>query len=212
MPRPPISVLKPLKGDEDELYENLRALAGQRYPEFEILCGAEDPADPALGVVRRLAAEMPAVPIRIVCGGAPIGLNPKVNNLAQLLPVARHELVLISDANVRPPPDYLAGLADQIAGPGVGLVHSPLVGVHERSVAQLLNGTGQHLQREHGEGSLPRKELEQPRDGGEPEQHDAQADDGVLVATEGHGRQQRGTLALAGQCYESGAPRGSELS
>lgn len=137
-PRPPISVLKPLKGDEDELYENLRALAGQRYPEFEILCGAEDPADPALGVVRRLAAEMPAVPIRIVCGGAPIGLNPKVNNLAQLLPVARHELVLISDANVRPPPDYLAGLADQIAGPGVGLVHSPLVGVHERSVGALL--------------------------------------------------------------------------
>jgi ceramide glucosyltransferase len=135
--RPPISILRPVRGLDDGLRENLEALARQDYPEFEILVGAEDPADPALHVVAQVRRDLPDVAIRIAAGAAPIGLNPKVNNLAQLLPLARHPYVLISDSNVRPGPDYLAAVADELA-PDVGLVHNVLVGAGEQSVGAAL--------------------------------------------------------------------------
>ena len=131
--RPFISVLKPMKGCDDELYENLVAFASQRYPGFELLFGIADWDDPAHLVARRVKREFPDCKISIHICTSRRGLNPKVNILSELSRRARSDLVLISDSNVRPGPSYLEEMARQLSEPGVGLVTHLIAGVDEQS-------------------------------------------------------------------------------
>jgi ceramide glucosyltransferase len=125
---PSITILKPVKGDEDGLYENLASLARQDYPDYEIRIGAEDAVDPALEVARRVQADHPHVHIHVHSGSRRLGLNPKVNLLAALSEEAEHEHLLISDSNVRVDPNYLRDTAAELADPEVALVTNVLVG------------------------------------------------------------------------------------
>jgi ceramide glucosyltransferase len=136
---PPISVLKPLKGVDEQLYDNLVSFAKQDYPRFELVLGCDDIADPALELAQKLRAEFPRVAITIVAGGRPIGLNPKVNNLKQLAEAARFEHVLISDSDVRVDPQYLRAVASEMGDPAVGLVSNVISGVGERSLGASLD-------------------------------------------------------------------------
>jgi ceramide glucosyltransferase len=134
---PPISVLKPLKGRDAELRENLEAFLAQDYPEFEVLFAVEDPDDPAVADVRALMRAHPDRAISLHIGGPRAGMNPKVNNLISLARRARYELFLISDADVRPPRDYLRTLAKELAA-GADLVHNLPVITRQRTFGAVL--------------------------------------------------------------------------
>lgn len=133
-----ISILKPLKGADDELYENLVAFAQLDYPCYEVLFGAEDPDDPALAVARRVQRRHPERRIRVLSGAAWSGLNPKVRVLSHLAPRAEHDWILVSDSNVRPRAGYLRDLMACQRRTGASLVHSVLAGTGARSVGAVL--------------------------------------------------------------------------
>jgi ceramide glucosyltransferase len=135
---PPVSILKPLKGVDADLKENLRSVFRLDYPDFEVILGTEEPDDPALAVAQRVAGEFPHVRSLVVTGAVPVGFNPKVNNLSNLLPRASHPLVLISDSNVRVPADYLRDLVAHRARAGGGLVWSLFRGINGRGLGGML--------------------------------------------------------------------------
>lgn len=137
---PPVSVLKPLKGVDSDLERNLRSFFHLDYPEYELVFGVHDPDDPALNVVRAVASEHPKVPVSYVASDRRVGFNPKVNNLANLLRVARYDVLVISDSNVAVQPEYLLDLTAELMQPGVGLVTSLIRG-------QDAQGLGGHLER-----------------------------------------------------------------
>jgi ceramide glucosyltransferase len=136
--QPPITVLKPLKGLDDEQVANLVSFAEQDYPRYQLVLGACDPDDPALEVARQVKARYPRLEIEVVAGAAPHGLNPKVTNLASMTRRAAHELWLISDSNVRAEPGYLADVAAEIEQPGVGMVTNIFAGVGARRLGARL--------------------------------------------------------------------------
>jgi ceramide glucosyltransferase len=123
--RPPISILKPLKGADPDLESNLRSYYLLEYPAFEILFGVQDPRDAGLAVARRVASSFPDVPTTFVVDDREVGFNPKVNNLANIAGCATHELMVISDSNVRVGPDHLDVLMERLR-PEVGLVTAPV--------------------------------------------------------------------------------------
>src|SRR5262245_44593837 len=84
--QPPVSVMKPLCGQDAGLFENLLSFADQQYPHFEIVCGVQNPTDAVIPVVERLKRERPHIPITLVVDATRRGGNLKVANLMNMLP------------------------------------------------------------------------------------------------------------------------------
>jgi ceramide glucosyltransferase len=126
-----VSILKPLKGIDPDLEENLRSIFRQSYPNFEIILGAEDANDPALEVADRISKEFPGILCHLVrgCISDLPGWNPKVRNLACLAKHASHDLILISDSNIRADANYLGDLVARRVQAAGGLVWSLFRGV-----------------------------------------------------------------------------------
>ena len=118
---PAVSVLKPLCGAEPHLYECLRSFCEQRYRQFQIVCGVRDPHDPAIEVVRRLQRERPEQDLQLAISSGEHGSNQKVANLIGLLPLARHDYLVIADSDVRVAPEYLAALIPPLEDPRTGI-------------------------------------------------------------------------------------------
>jgi ceramide glucosyltransferase len=138
-----VSVLKPLCGHDEELERNLVSYALLDYPNFEVICRADDPFDPALAIARRVAKRFPHVRFQILAGGAkrnesPIASNPKVAQLQAMLEYVRGELVLLSDSNVRTGSMDLRALAPLFSNPKVGLVYQPFYGEGEQTLGAAL--------------------------------------------------------------------------
>ena len=126
---PPITVLKPLHGDEPMLEQALASFCAQDYPAFQIVFGLQDPADPALHVLRRLRARFPHIDMSVVVDPTPHGANRKIANLINMLPAARHDTLVIADSDIHAAPDYLRHLAAALAEPGCGLVTTLYAGL-----------------------------------------------------------------------------------
>lgn len=135
---PPVSIYKPLKGLDEGLEENLRSFFRLDYPEYQLLFCVADPRDPAIEVVRRLLAEFPGRDAELIVGCSAFGLNPKVESLAMMDRFRRHDVILISDSNVRVRPEYLRETACYLGEPGVGLVTNIFTGVGERTFGAAL--------------------------------------------------------------------------
>lgn len=123
----PVSILKPLRGEDPGLLENLETFFRLRYPCFELVFSVAHKGDPAAFAVKKLLLKYPQVRARLVVSGTEVGLNPKVNNLLEAYRAATHELLLISDSNIRVEPDYLSRLSGQMRK-DVGVLTSVVVG------------------------------------------------------------------------------------
>jgi ceramide glucosyltransferase len=134
----PISILKPLKGTDPEMYQSFRSHCLQDYPEFEIIFGVSDADDPAIAFVERLQAEFTQIPIRLVLCEKILGANTKVSNLAQMLPEARHQHIVVNDSDIRVEADYLRSVATPLLVPTVGLVTCLYRGVAGASIGSRL--------------------------------------------------------------------------
>jgi ceramide glucosyltransferase len=125
---PPVTILKPLCGDEPLLEEALTSCFQQGYPEFQIVFGIQNPKDPALAVVQRLRERFPARDVAVVIDPTPHGPNRKVANLINMLPSARHDILVISDSDLHLPLNYLERLVVALEKPRTGLVTSLYIG------------------------------------------------------------------------------------
>lgn len=119
--QPPITILKPLHGDEPLLEQALTTLCLQDYPDFQIVFGVQDTADSAIAVVERLRAAFPQRDIALVVDPANHGANLKTGNLINMLPAAKHEVLAIADSDLHVRPGYLQDLVATLAVPGCGL-------------------------------------------------------------------------------------------
>jgi ceramide glucosyltransferase len=118
--RPPVTILKPLKGSGIDLYANLASFCRQDYPEYQIVCGVSDPDDPAIPIVERIRRDFPSRDVVLSIGDRP-GANRKVASLCHMIQHAKHPVLALSDADVRVRPDYLRRTVAPLAHPRAGM-------------------------------------------------------------------------------------------
>ena len=118
---PPVSVLKPVHGLEPNLEENLESFFRQDFPEFELIFCARQVSDPGLQMAQRLSFKYPGVKVRILTCGEPPWTNAKLFSLEKMWIEAAHDLLVISDSDVRVSPDYLREIIKPFANPKVGM-------------------------------------------------------------------------------------------
>jgi ceramide glucosyltransferase len=117
-----VSILKPLRGTDPEMYESFRSHCLQDYLDYEIIFGVSDANDPAVQLVEQLKSEFPQRTIRLMVCHENLGANIKVSNLAQMVREARHEYLIVNDSDIRVEPDYLRRVMAPLNDPQVGLV------------------------------------------------------------------------------------------
>ncbi len=138
----PVSILKPLKGVDPKIWESFCSHCEQDYPQFQLIFGVSDRGDPAIEVVRKLQAKYPDVPIQLIVCDRVMGANIKVSNLVQMLPMARHELMLVNDSDIRVPADYLRKVVTPLADSSIGLVTCLYRGVAGPTLGSRLEALG----------------------------------------------------------------------
>ncbi len=122
---PPVSVLKPVRGLEKNLKQNLRTIATQDYPNYQVIYSVQDPKDPAYPIIKEIQAEFGSDNISVVISRVEAGANGKVNNLLGAMEEASHDIIIISDSDTHLRPDYIRNIVNPLANPEVGCVCTP---------------------------------------------------------------------------------------
>jgi ceramide glucosyltransferase len=135
---PPVSILKPVRGVDEDAYENFASFCKLDYPSYEILFAVSDANDPVLPLLEKLKAEFRSSEIRLLTEIPQLGSNRKLNNLVELAKQAQHEVLVISDSDVRVTPDYLTDVASRFADPQVGAVTAFFRGVTRGSLGAVM--------------------------------------------------------------------------
>jgi ceramide glucosyltransferase len=141
-PAQAVSILKPLRGTDPEMYESFRSHCLQDHPDYEMIFGVSDTADPAIELVKRLQREFPQREIRLVVCRETLGANIKVSNLAQMVREARYETLIVNDGDIRVPPDYLRRVLAPLADSEVGMVTCLYRGVANETLGSRLESLG----------------------------------------------------------------------
>jgi ceramide glucosyltransferase len=140
---PGASLLKPVYGVDFGSYENFASFCIQDYPaEYEILFGVGDPLDPAVPFIQRLIAEFPQRSIRLFIGAEQIGANRKVNMQVRLAREARHEILVLTDGDIRVSRNYLREVIAPLGDRRVGAVTSFYRGIAEKNLGAELEAIG----------------------------------------------------------------------
>ena len=154
---PPLSVLKPLHGTEPGMERNLETFFEQRYPApFELLFCARHASDAGLQLARQVGARYPHVDAQYLTCGEPMPKfhNAKVYSLEKLDSVARNELLITSDADVRVSPDYLLRMAQNLKDPHLGIASCVYLGTayggDHASFASKLDAVGKSVEMTSG--------------------------------------------------------------
>lgn len=129
---PAVTILKPLHGDEPLLEQALTTACRQDYPTFQIVFGVSAASDTALLSVERLRVRFPTTDITVVVDPTLHGENRKVGNLMNMMPAAKHDVLVIADSDVHVMPDWLHRLVDALEEPNVGLVTAAYTGLAAR--------------------------------------------------------------------------------
>src|SRR5215470_15714819 len=139
---PPVSILKPLRGVDPQMYESFRSHCTQDYPEYEIIFGVSEADDPAVEAVHRLMREFPLCQIQLVVCPNILGNNRKTSNLVQMLPQAQYDHILINDSDIFVTSDYLRRVMAPFAGENVGMVTCPYRGIAANTLGSKLESIG----------------------------------------------------------------------
>lgn len=119
---PPVTILKPLCGLDWESYDCLASFCQQDYPEYQLVFTLQDSQDPSLAIVEKLQRDFPALNIEFVISDRHLGINPKINNLANGFNLARYDLFVISDSDIQVKNDYLEAIIQPFKEAEVGVV------------------------------------------------------------------------------------------
>ena len=140
--KPPVSILKPIRGLDPDAYANLASFCRQDYPEYEMIFCVDPDDDTVLPVVEKLQRDFPKCAIRVLYGSGRIASNDKVAKLARMAAEARYETVVISDSDVRVDPDYLRSTTAPLRDEKVGAVTCFYVHTDLKTFADRLQTVG----------------------------------------------------------------------
>jgi len=145
--QPPVSVLKPLCGHDDGLEKNLRSFMTQDYPEYEVLFGVHRPDDPAVIVAEKIISEFSGrISARLVITGESPIPNAKAFSLNRMVREAKHDVLVMSDSDVRVTPNLLSHLAQELQDDHIGLISCPYRAVPGKSLWSRLEAIGMNTE------------------------------------------------------------------
>ncbi|MFN6219289.1 MAG: bacteriohopanetetrol glucosamine biosynthesis glycosyltransferase HpnI [Aphanizomenon sp.] len=119
---PPVTILKPLCGIDQGTYTNLASFCQQDYPQYQIIFGVRSSTDPSIEVIEKLIQQFPEIDINLLVKDQIIGANLKISNLANAVTIAKYDILVIADSDIRVGSEYLKTVIQPLQDQKVGVV------------------------------------------------------------------------------------------